>query len=153
MGFKFQLTHQLKNMLFLFAFNIPQAEFTSMLWIIILHENKSLTRKPHSRWYREMLPYPVTANLIQFALHLVQIPNFAIDKSPLDCNRVFFMLNGWCDTGGYSSCHIGQLHRVLFFFFTTLVQLCSDVWSSHSSITQAGDSDEIVLCRGKTGKQ
>ena len=30
-----------------------------------------------------MLQYVVIAGLIQFALHLVQIPDFAIDKSPL----------------------------------------------------------------------
>ena len=37
------------------------------------------------------------------------------------------------------------------FFFTTLVQLCNDVWSSQPFIMQVGDSDEIVLCIGKTG--
>ena len=36
------------------------------------------------------------------------------------------------------------------YFFTILVKLCSDVWSSQPSVKQAGDSDEIVLCIGKT---
>ena len=31
-------------------------------------------------------------------------------------------------------------------FFTTLVQLCSEVWGSQPSVTQVDDSDEIVLC-------
>ena len=49
-------------------------------------------------------------------------------------------------------CYIGQLHSILLtmdvdiFFFTTLVQLWSDVWSSQLSVTQTGDSDEIVPC-------
>ena len=48
---------------------------------------------------------------------------------------------------------IGQLHRVfssqwmVIHFVTTLVQLCSNVWSSHPSVTQ---SDEIFLCICKT---
>ena len=48
-------------------------------------------------------------------------------------------------------CNIGQLHGVfssqwlLTHSFTTLVQSCSDVSSSQHSVTQAGDSDEIVL--------
>ena len=54
-------------------------------------------------------------------------------------------------------CHIGQLHKVftsqwiLTHFFTTLDLLCNDVWSSQPPVTQAGDSDEIVLCIVKTG--
>ena len=59
---------------------------------------------------------------------------------------------------GFSNqfCHIGQLHKVfssqwiLKDFFTTWIQLCSDVWSCQPSNTQAGESDEIVLCIGKT---
>ena len=36
-------------------------------------------------------------------------------------------------------------------FFTTLVLLCSAVWSSQLSVMQADDSDEIYLCIGKIG--
>ena len=74
-----------------------------MLWVIILHEYKSLTHKPHSRWDYVMLQYAVIAGLIQFALHLMQILNFAISKSPSLYNRAFSILNDWCDTGGCSS--------------------------------------------------
>ena len=48
-------------------------------------------------------------------------------------------------------CHIGQFQSLLLtvdvdrFFFTILVQLCIDVWSSQPSVMQADDSDEIVL--------
>ena len=36
--------------------------------------------------------------------------------------------------------HIGQVHSISeTHFFTTLVQLCSDVWSSQLSVTQAGN--------------
>ena len=62
-------------------FNIPLAEFTGLLWVIILHEYKSLTRKPRSGWDRMMLQYTVIAGLIH-AHHLVQISNFATGKSP-----------------------------------------------------------------------
>ena len=31
-------------------------------------------------------------------------------------------------------------------FFTALVLLCCDIWSSHLSVTQADDSDKSVLC-------
>ena len=67
-------------MLFPFAFNETLAEFTIMLWVIILHEYKSLTYKLHSRRDRVMLQYAMIASLIQFALHPVQIPDFAIGK-------------------------------------------------------------------------
>ena len=76
-----QPRHQLKDVLFLFAFNVPLAEFTNMLWVIILHEYKSLIQKPHSRWDCMMLQLAVIASLIQFALCLLQIPDFAIGKS------------------------------------------------------------------------
>ena len=39
---------------------------------------------------------------IQFALHLVQIPDFAIGKCLPLHYRAPFMLYGWCDTGGYN---------------------------------------------------
>ena len=45
----------------------------------------------------------VTASLIQFALLLVKLPDFAIGKSPPQHNRFSSMLYGWCDTGGCSS--------------------------------------------------
>ena len=38
-----------------------------------------------------------------------------------------------------------------YIFFMILVQLYSDVWSSQPSVIQDDDSDEIVLCIGKTG--
>ena len=82
--------YQLKNVLFLFAFNVPLAEFTSMLWVIILHGYKSLNLKLHFRWDHVILQYAVTPSLIQFALHLVQIHNFAIGKSPLALQLVWY---------------------------------------------------------------
>ena len=45
-----------------------------------------------------------------------------------------------------SSPYCGCLH----IFLTTLVQLCSDIWNSQPSVTQAGDS-VVVLCIEKTG--
>ena len=74
---------QLKDVLFLFAFNVPLADFTYMLWLIILHENKSLIHKPRFRWDRVMLQYVVIAGQIQFALYLEQIPDFPIGESLL----------------------------------------------------------------------
>ena len=47
---------------------------------------------------------------------------------------------------------IGQLYRVfssqwmLTHFFTTFIQLCSNVWCRQPSVMQAGDSDEIFHC-------
>ena len=61
--------HQLKDVPFLFAFNVHLAEFSSILWVFILHEYKSLSFKPRSRWDRMMLQYAVIAGLIQFANH------------------------------------------------------------------------------------
>ena len=87
-------------MLFLFTFNGPMAEFTSMLWVIILHDYKSLTHKLCSRRDCVMLLYTVIVVLIQFALHLVQIPNLTICKSPPHHNRTS---SSWCNTGGCSS--------------------------------------------------
>ena len=162
-----------------------------------------------------MLQYAVIAGLIQFVLHLVQIPDFPVGKSSLHHNtasstpcftvavirvggvgeqlfHLFFaahwasfltpkfqtlicqskgpystvLLSSLCapwPTGAFwhcfaiswhQFCYIGQPHRVfsqwmLTHFFTTLVQLYSDVWSSQPSVTQAADSDEIVLCTEK----
>ena len=45
-----------------------------------------------------MLQYAVIADGIQFALHLVQIPYFAIGKIPPHYNRASSVLYGWCDT-------------------------------------------------------
>ena len=49
--------------------------------VIILQEYKSLIHKPLSTWDCVMLQYAATASLIPFAFHLVQISDFAIDKS------------------------------------------------------------------------
>ena len=84
-------------MLFLFAFNVPLPDGTSMLWVIILQEYESLTHKPRSRWDRVMLQYAVIAGLIQVALRLAQILDFAISKSPPRHNRNTSMLYDWCD--------------------------------------------------------
>ena len=85
-------------MLFLFSFNEPQAKFTSMLWVIILHQYKSFSHK-----LIRLNQYAVIAGLIQLTLHLVQIPYFTIGKCPPHYNRTSSMLYGWCDTGGCSS--------------------------------------------------
>ena len=66
-------------MLLLFAFKVPLAVCTRTLYVIILHENKSLSHKPRSIWDQVMLQYAVIAGLIQFALHLVQIPDCTND--------------------------------------------------------------------------
>ena len=50
-----QQRHQLKDVMFSFAFNVPLVELTSMSWVIILHEYKSLTHKLHSSWDRVTL--------------------------------------------------------------------------------------------------
>ena len=42
--------------------------------------------------------FALIASLIQFALHLVQILDLAIGKSPQHDNRASSMLYGWCDT-------------------------------------------------------
>ena len=57
-----------------------------------------------------MLQYIVIAVLIQFAFHLVQIPDFAIGKSLPHHNRASCMLYVWCDTGGCSSFTNSLLH-------------------------------------------
>ena len=97
--------HQLKDVLFLFTFDVPLAEFKSMLWTIILHKNKSLTYKPPSRWDRVILQDAVIAGLNHFAITLVQIPEFAVHESHTHTlhNEDFTMLNSWCNTGGCNS--------------------------------------------------
>ena len=100
--------NQLKDMLFLFVFNVPLAEFASMLWVIILHEYKSLTNKVCSRWDCVMLQYALIVSLIQFALHLKEIPDFAICNCHY--NRASSMPYVWCDTGGCSSFTNSSLH-------------------------------------------
>ena len=88
-------------MLFLFAFKVHLAEFTSMLlghylsWVRI--------HKPHSRWDHVMLQYDTITGLIQLPLHLVQIPDIGIGKSLPHYNQASSMLYGWCDTGACSS--------------------------------------------------
>ena len=193
------------ELLFLFAFNASLAELTSILWIIILHEYKPLTHTPRSCWDRVMLQYAMIASLIQFAILLMQIPDFPIGKNTPNYKKNYALWLVWygvaailptlCHTqtllfdpkiSNFDSSvqrtffpplfcpvfvhlgsmepfassttvswlqfyHIGQLHRVfsqwmLTDFFTTLVQLSSDVWRSQPSFTRAGDSDEIVLC-------
>ena len=52
-----QPRHQLNDVLFHFAFNVPLVEFTSMLRVIILHEHKPLSYKTCSRWDQVMLQY------------------------------------------------------------------------------------------------
>ena len=74
-----------------------------MLWVIILHSYKSLTHKLHSRLDYMILHYAVIAGLIQFALHLMHILDFAIGKSPIHYNIPSSMLYSWCYTGGCSS--------------------------------------------------
>ena len=71
-----------------------------MLGVIILREYKSLTHKMHSRRDRVILQYAVIAGLIQFALHLVQTPDFAYGKRPPYHNKAFSTVYDWCDTGG-----------------------------------------------------
>ena len=72
----------------------------SLRYVIILHEYKFLTHKPHSRSDGVILQYAMIAGLIQFALLLEQIPDFVIGKSPKHHNRA--MLYGWCGIGGCS---------------------------------------------------
>ena len=81
--------------MFLFAFNVDLAGFTSMIRVIILHEYESLTNMPRSRWDRVMLLYTVIIGPIQLALHLVQIPDFAIAKISPHNNRATTMLYDW----------------------------------------------------------
>ena len=71
-----------KDLLFIFPFNVPLAEFTCILGVIILHAYKSLSHKARSRWDQVMLQYTEIDNLNLFPLHLVQIPDFAIGKAP-----------------------------------------------------------------------
>ena len=49
---------------------------------------------PTFRWDCMMLQYAVIAGLIQFALHLVQIPDFAMSKSLPHHNRASSMVYG-----------------------------------------------------------
>ena len=74
-----------------------------MLWVFVLHECKSLSYKPRSRWDRVMLQYALTSGLIQFTLHIVKFPDFTIGKSLLYHNRSSFMLYDWYDLRGCSS--------------------------------------------------
>ena len=103
-----QTRHQWNIIPFLFVFNVLLAEFTSMLWVIILHGYKSLSHKLHSKWDHEILLYAVIASLIQFTLHLVQISNFAIGKSPPHHNSVSSMLYDLCGTGVAA---VSTIHR------------------------------------------
>ena len=62
------------------------------LGLIILHEYKSLTHETCSECDHVLLQYAVIAGLIQFALHLVEIPEFAISKSLRHYKRTSSML-------------------------------------------------------------
>ena len=73
--------------------NVALTEFTSVLWVTILHQYRSLTHKLRSRWNRVLLQYVIVVDLIQFAHHLMQILNFAIR------NRVFSLHYDWYHTG------------------------------------------------------
>ena len=85
--------HQLKDMLILFAFDAILAEFICMLWVIIKHEYKSLSHTPRFRWDCMILQYAVIAGLIQCALHLMQISDFATDNpTNTHHNRAFCIL-------------------------------------------------------------
>ena len=92
--------HQLKDVLFLFAFNVPLAEFADMLLVIILHDNKSLSHMLRSGWDRMIFQNTVKAGLTHFAIHQEQISDYSIGKIPLHHNRPSSILYGWCDTGG-----------------------------------------------------
>ena len=117
------------------------AEFTSMLWIIILHGYKSLTHKLHSRWDSMMLQYAVIAGMIQFALHLVQIPDFAIGKGlppthtitePPPCFTVG-VIQGGCRSFPNFSQHIDPLiwHKDFKLWFVSLKEFIPLLyWSS-----------------------
>ena len=110
--------HQLKDVLFLFAFNVSLAEFTCRLWVIILHEYKSFTHKPPSIWHHVIQQYAAIAGMIKFfAFHLVQIPSFAICKSPhthTHHDRSSSMLYSWCDTRGGSFHQLFTAHRLSY---------------------------------------
>ena len=82
-----------------------------MLWLIILHEYRSSSLKLCWRWDHVILKYAVIVVLIQFALHLVQIPHFRIGKSSLHHNRASSMFYGWCDIGGCCSFTNSSLPR------------------------------------------
>ena len=87
----------IKDVPFLFALNLPLAEFT------LGHYLASLSYKRRSKGDPVMLQYAVTAGLIQFAIHLVQVPDFAIGKRLPHHKWASSMLYDWCDTGGCSS--------------------------------------------------
>ena len=96
-------------------------------------------------------------------------------KRPLHHYRAFSMLYGWCDTRGgnsfiNSSSHIDPPKEFELWFDNQkefVLLLCCPVFAHHSpldsfdivllpqqwfqpSVMQAGDSDKIVLCIGKT---
>ena len=68
-------------MLFLFVFNVPLAEFASLLWVVVLHEYESLTRKSCSKWDYAMLQHAVIASLIQFAFTWCKSPTLKVAKA------------------------------------------------------------------------
>ena len=76
-----RLRYQLKDMLFLLILNYVWQSLRVFFWVIILLEYKSLDHKLCSRYDHVILQYSVIAGLIQFALHVMQILDFAIAKS------------------------------------------------------------------------
>ena len=136
--------HQLKNLLFIFAFNVPLAEFTRMFWVIILHEYKSLSNKPRCRCNHMMLQYAMIAGMIQFAHHQEQIDNFAVSKRPLK-NLLHALRLVWyrnCSSFTNTSPHIYRpiepkrfrilIHQFKGLYFTAL--LCA-FWHGFASPT------------------
>ena len=111
---------------------------SSLLWIYLrqsllvcfwsLPWYKTSTNKLRSRWDNMMLQYVVIASLIQFVLHLVQISEFAIGKSPPHHNWASSMLYSRCDTVGYSSF---TTHRPSYLTqrFWTLICLSKGLYS------------------------
>ena len=107
MGFKSHWllwpTHQLKDVLFLFPFNVSLAELTGMVWVIILHEYKSFTHKSHSTWNRVMLQCAMIADLIHFSFTWRKSPTLQLTNLTRYHYKASSMLEGWCDTRGCSS--------------------------------------------------
>ena len=79
------------------------AKFSSKLWVIILHEYKSIIHKPRSKWDRVMLQCAVIAGL-PLLFTWCNSPTLQLAKAPhIHHKRVSSMLYGWCNTGTCSS--------------------------------------------------
>ena len=114
------------------VFHVRLAEFTSMLWVIILYEYKSLTYKLRFRRNHMILRYAVIADLIQFGFHLIKMPDFAVGNSLQHHNRLSSMLYGWFDTEGYSSFTNSSPYRSSFLteIFRTLIHQFKGLYST-----------------------